>query len=189
MSRTFSTAAGLGRGGERVNSVKAIPVIVIVPVLLAAALFLPAAVSVQRDVPKKLFVTPPPFSEGIFPCSQCHAGMPVNPTPRNIEGMHQDIILKHMPGGWCFDCHNPSNRDTLRLANGKLVRFEESYNLCGQCHGIILREWKAGLHGKRTGMWNGEKQYFLCVHCHWPHDPRFKPIKPLPPPVKPSDIK
>ena len=62
-----------------------------------------------------------------------------------------------MPDGWCFDCHNPDNRDKLRLANGKLVKFEESYILCGQCHGTILREWKAGLHGKRTGMWNGDK--------------------------------
>jgi hypothetical protein len=143
----------------------------------------------ERDVPKKFLVPPPPFTEGIFPCSQCHAGMPANRTPRKLEGMHQNIDLKHMPGGWCFDCHNPNNRDTLRLANGKIVRFEESYNLCGQCHGTILREWKAGLHGKRTGMWNGEKQYRLCVHCHWPHDPRFKQIKPLPPPVNPSDIK
>ena len=148
-----------------------------------------SARQVEPDVPKKLLVAKPPFSEGIFPCSQCHAGMPANRTPRKLEGMHQDIELKHMPGGWCFDCHNPGNRDTLRLANGQIVRFEESYNLCGQCHGTILREWKAGLHGKRTGMWNGEKQYLLCVHCHWPHDPPFKQIKPLPPPTEPASIR
>ena len=142
----------------------------------------------EQDIPKKFFVPPPPFTPGIFPCSQCHQGMPVNKHPRKLS-FHENIALKHMPGGWCFDCHNPDNRDKLRLANGKLVSFEESYTLCGQCHGTILREWKAGLHGKRTGMWNGEKQYRLCVHCHWPHDPRFKPIKPLPPPVRPTDIK
>ncbi len=144
----------------------------------------------EQDIPKKFFVPPPPFSPGIFPCSQCHQGMPVNKHPRKLE-MHQEIAsnLKHMPGGWCFDCHNPDNRDKLRLANGKLISFEESYILCGQCHGTILREWKAGLHGKRTGMWNGDKQYRLCVHCHWPHEPRFKPIKPFPPPVRPTEIK
>lgn len=142
----------------------------------------------EQSIPKKLFVTKPPFSAGIFPCSQCHQGMPADKHPRKLT-FHENIVLKHMSDGWCFDCHNPDNRDKLRLANGKLVSFEESYNLCGQCHGTILREWKAGLHGKRTGMWNGEKQYYLCVHCHWPHDPVFKPIKPLPPPVRPTDIK
>ncbi len=146
-------------------------------------------VSAEEDIPKKFFVPPPPFTPGIFPCSQCHQGMPVNRKPRKLEQMHQDIILKHMPDGWCFDCHNPDNRDKLRLANGKLVSFEESYYLCGQCHGTVFRDWKVGLHGKRTGMWNGEKQYLLCVNCHWPHDPVFKPIQPMPPPVRPSDIK
>ena len=159
-------------------------------VVLIGSIFFPAiSESVEHEVQKKFLVPPPPFTPGIFPCSQCHQGMPANKTPRKLEAMHDNIFLKHMPGGWCFDCHNPDNRDRLRLANGKLIRFEESYNLCGQCHGTILREWKVGLHGKRTGMWNGEKQYLLCVHCHWPHDPEFKAITPLPPPVKPSDIK
>ncbi|MBI5026207.1 MAG: hypothetical protein HZC12_05675 [Nitrospirae bacterium] len=142
----------------------------------------------ERDIPK-FFVPPPPFSEGIFPCSQCHKYMPVNRKQRKLEQFHTDIVLKHMPGGWCFDCHNPDDRDKLRLANGKLVSFEESYYICGQCHGVVFRDWKTGLHGKRTGMWDGKKQYLLCVHCHWPHEPRFKPIQPLPPPVKPTDIK
>jgi len=158
-------------------------------VVLALASVAVVPVTAEEPVSKKLFVQPPPFTPGIFPCSQCHAGMEPNRTPRKLEGMHQDIVLKHMPGGWCFDCHNPANRDKLRLANGKLVGFDESYNLCGQCHGTILREWKAGLHGKRTGMWNGRKQYLLCVHCHWPHEPQFKQLKPLPPPVEPVNIR
>lgn len=151
--------------------------------------FAAASSATEHDFPSNFMIAPPPFTEGIYPCSQCHAGMPVNKTPRKLEGMHDNIVLNHMPGGWCFDCHNPANRDRLRLANGKLIKFEESYYLCGQCHGTILREWKAGLHGKRTGMWNGEKQYLLCVHCHWPHDPAFKAIEPMPPPVKPYDIR
>lgn len=142
----------------------------------------------EEEIEKKFFVPPPPFSEGIFPCSQCHQGMPVDRRPRKLEQMHQDIVMKHMPGGWCFECHNPDNRDKLRLANGKSVSFSESYKLCGQCHGTTIRDWKAGLHGKRTGRWNGEKQYRLCVHCHWPHEPRFRQLKPEPPPVKPDDI-
>ena len=78
----------------------------------------------EQEIPGKFFVTPPPFTPGIFPCSQCHQGMPANKHPRKLE-MHQEIAgeLKHMPDGWCFDCHNPDNRDKLRLANGKLVKF------------------------------------------------------------------
>ena len=56
----------------------------------------------EQDIAKKYFVPPPPFSPGIFPCSQCHQGMPVNKHPRKLDQMHQDITLKHMPGGWCF---------------------------------------------------------------------------------------
>ncbi len=134
-------------------------------------------------------VPPPPFSEGIFPCSECHADMEVNTTRRKLE-FHEDIELRHAEGQrWCLDCHSPDDRDKLRLVNGDLISFEKSYNLCGQCHGTIYRDWRAGVHGKRTGMWNGVKEYRLCVHCHNPHDPRFKPIKPMPPPVRPEDIK
>jgi len=139
-----------------------------------------------NDIPE-YFVPPPPFSEGIFPCSDCHADMLVNETPRELE-FHENIQLKHFDG-WCFSCHNPGDRDKLRLANGKLIPYEESYYLCGQCHGTIFRDWKAGVHGKRTGMWNGKKLYRLCPQCHWPHAPRFKPIKPLPPPIRPDDLK
>jgi formate-dependent nitrite reductase cytochrome c552 subunit len=26
----------------------------------------------------------------------------------------------------------------------------------------------------------------LCAHCHNPHDPKFKPLKPEPPPYRPA---
>ena len=140
----------------------------------------------------KYFVPPPPFSEDIFPCSECHEDMDVNPKRRMLEDEHVEIseMFNHASEQrWCLDCHNPDNRDVLRLANGDLVSFEESYYLCGQCHGTIFRDWKAGIHGKRTGEWNGRKQYRLCVHCHNPHSPKFKPIKPMPPPDNPLEIK
>jgi hypothetical protein len=156
---------------------------------LFCSLFLISSSGEAVEDIKRFFVPSPPFTPGIFPCSQCHQGMPVNNQPRKLEMMHTEIELKHLPGGWCFDCHNPSNKDKLRLANGKLIDFEESYYLCAQCHGVVFRDWKSGIHGKRTGMWNGDKQYMLCVHCHSPHNSAFKPFQPLPPPVNPSDIK
>ena len=134
-------------------------------------------------------VPPPPFSEGIFPCSDCHADMTPNPKRRELVEMHDDIVLEHAEGQrWCLDCHNLDDRDKLRLVSGELIPFTESYRLCGQCHGDKYRDWKVGIHGKRTGYWNGEKQYLLCANCHNPHSPRFKALKPLPPPVRPENL-
>ena len=132
-------------------------------------------------------VPPPPLSEDIFPCTECHADMEPDVERRVLEDMHDDIVLDHGPKErWCFDCHNVDDRDRLRLANGTLIGFDESYRLCGQCHGTIFRDWRQGIHGRRVGYWNGPKRYLLCANCHNPHAPKFRPIKPLPPPVRPE---
>jgi hypothetical protein len=134
-------------------------------------------------------VPPPPFSEGIFPCSDCHAqpDLPPNRTRRVLVDAHDEIALKHdEQHRWCLDCHDAADRDALHLASGDPVPFAQSYTLCGQCHGEKARDWRAGVHGRRTGFWNGRKEYLLCVHCHDPHAPRFKPLAPQPAPVRPS---
>lgn len=138
-----------------------------------------------------LFPVPaPPFSEGIFPCSQCHGEMEPNPERRPLEAMHSDIVLRHdEEHRWCLDCHDMKDRDHLRLASGSLVPFTESYRLCGQCHGTQFRDWRTGIHGKRTGFWSGPKRYLLCVNCHNPHSPHFAPLKPLPPPIRPQYLR
>ena len=131
---------------------------------------------------------PPPFTEGIFPCSQCHekAG---DPSPRQLA-FHDEIqagFHHGAPDRWCLECHDNGKRDYLHLINGKLVPFTRSYELCGQCHGDKYRDWKVGVHGKRTGMWNGKKTYYLCVNCHNPHNPRYKALEPEPPPIPPQE--
>lgn len=140
----------------------------------------------------EIAVSPPPFSdEYIFPCSSCHEFQEPNSTRRDLLDMHDEISREFnhdSENRWCLDCHDEVQRDSLRLASGKLLRFEESYKLCGQCHGDKLRDWKVGVHGKRSGEWNGQKHYLLCVHCHNPHSPKFKAIKPSPPPVRQEDI-
>lgn len=159
-------------------------------------------------------VPPPPFSKGVFPCSKCHEPTKDEAEIEELKESYQELpardevspedidpdlplhvqsvrtVLHHgPPERWCFDCHNPADRDTLRLANGKPVKFTESYLLCAQCHGTIFRDWKAGVHGRRSGFWNGKKRLLLCAHCHDPHSPRFKPLKPLPPPVAPAHLR
>ena len=161
----------------------------------------PAAAAKPGDLPTGIQAEPPPFTPGIFPCSQCHdrAG---DPKQRELA-FHDDVQgeLQHGPKSrWCLDCHDNARRDFLHLTNGELVPFTESYRLCGQCHGDKYRDWKKGIHGKRTGSWNGKKEYLLCAHCHDPHSPRFvlrplpddpdnpdgKDRKPAPPPVVPG---
>lgn len=132
-------------------------------------------------------VPPPPFSPGIYPCSACHGMMPANPTRRELA-FHTEIVLLHdQEHRWCLDCHDATNRDVLHLASGEAVPFEESYRLCGQCHGEKYRDWRAGVHGRRSGAWNGHKTYLLCAHCHNPHQPRFQPLKPEPAPIPPAE--
>jgi cbb3-type cytochrome oxidase subunit 3 len=150
-----------------------------------------AAKARAANAPEKQFAVPtPPFTPGIFPCSECHKEMKPNPKRRELKDEHTNIVLNHAQGQrWCLDCHDISNRDKLHLVGGEKIGFDESYRLCGQCHGDKYRDWKVGVHGKRTGMWNGEKQYLLCVHCHNPHDPGFKPLVPMPPPTRPENVK
>jgi hypothetical protein len=124
--------------------------------------------------------TTPPFSEGIFPCSGCHDGKEKVNTSRRDLGFHdeqQSVFAHDAEHRWCLDCHDARSRDMLHLTSGELVPFAESYRLCGQCHGDKLRDWRAGVHGKRIGNWDGPKTYFLCVNCHNPHTPLFKGVK------------
>ena len=163
---------------------------------LGAALLLLAASSVALraatapgpgKAEEQLEVPAPPFSEGIFPCSSCHADLTVNRERRVLSDFHTEIELRHdEQHRWCLDCHDAADRDWLHLASGERIPFEQSYLLCGQCHGEKLRDWRAGIHGRRTGDWNGHKKYLLCAHCHNPHRPRFAPLAPKPAPNPPA---
>jgi len=175
---------GCGGGGSAPDTAHATPGVGVASPLVATPAG-PAATPILVEVP------PPPFSEGIFPCSDCHAqpDLPPNRTRRVLVDAHDEIALKHdEQHRWCLDCHDAVDRDALHLASGDLVPFAQSYTLCGQCHGEKARDWRAGVHGRRTGAWNGRKEYLLCVHCHDPHAPRFKPLAPMAAPVRPERI-
>ncbi|MHB1311321.1 MAG: hypothetical protein ACYC3L_04815 [Gemmatimonadaceae bacterium] len=146
--------------------------------------------SVMKAKVTLIAVAPPPFSPDMFPCSACHGLTDkVDRVPHKVE-FHDTIVLKHdEKNRWCLDCHSAQHRDSLHLADGRLVAFTESYRLCGQCHGPTLRNWKAGEHGKRTGSWSSTKQYLLCPSCHNPHSPRFKPIHGREAPLRQEAIK
>ncbi len=139
----------------------------------------PATAAPPRGEGQLVQAEPPPFSEGIFPCSACHKDLPRNAERRELA-FHdeQQAVFDHdAEHRWCLDCHDLQNRDVLHLTSGAPVPFESSFLLCGQCHGDKLRDWRLGVHGKRVGQWNGAKTYFLCVNCHNPHSPRFKGVE------------
>jgi hypothetical protein len=130
----------------------------------------------------------------LHPCSDCHdEEWEVNPERRELDEPHDEIPGKFVnhdsENRWCLDCHSANQRDKLILLNGKLIEFSEYHRLCEQCHKRVYREWKMGVHGKRTGYWNSEKEYWQCTQCHNPHDPPFKPLKPEPAPRKPLKVR
>ena len=154
-----------------------------------------------------VFPVPPPLVyRELFPCQACHRkdlrGLSSqiyrgksylgkylrapDPRPRILVRMHRNINLKHGKWHWCLNCHSTDERNYLRLIKGELISFEESYLLCGQCHGTIYSDWRLGIHGRRVGQWNGKKLYLLCVHCHDPHSPKYRKIMSEDPPRPPS---
>ncbi len=163
---------------------------ILVPVLIASDLDRKEKPAEPDDKEELFAIAPPPFSEGIFPCSECHfEDDEVNRQPRVVD-FHDTVEFDHASESrWCLDCHDERNRDMLHLADGRLIPFEESYRLCGQCHAQQKKDWEAGDHGRRSGNWSGKKEYLLCAHCHDPHSPAFKPIKPMAPPIRQEDIK
>lgn len=124
------------------------------------------------------------IEEMVYPCSDCHEGDPGDPTPR--DRFFHEFTLDHLhadEGQWCMDCHDADNRDMLHLAGGQLISFDERERLCAQCHDEAWNDWRHGLHGLRTGFWNGPKHIRRCSNCHRAHDPSIRHIRPLPPPV------
>ena len=138
------------------------------------------------DIAPVLLPTPE-MESGYFPCSDCHEDEILNPTERILEDDHEDLELRHGKL-WCMHCHDLDQRDLLHLADQTPVEFDDSWQLCTQCHAKKLQDWRAGVHGKRTGHWSGPKEYRTCVVCHDPHSPRFKPMRPEPPPRRPEAI-
>lgn len=189
----------------KLRTKKQIRFLLISLICLVVSIEVPAEQKVQEG--QTVHPVPPPLvSRELFPCQVCHRkdlrGLSSqiywgrsylgkylrapDPRPRILVRMHRNINLKHGDWHWCLNCHSTDERNYLRLIKGELISFEESYLLCGQCHGTIYRDWKLGIHGRRVGQWNGKKLYLLCVHCHDPHSPKYRPIMSKDPPRPPS---
>lgn len=129
----------------------------------------------------------PEIDDEYLPCDDCHDDRLANRVVRELEDEHDEHELTH-GDLWCLHCHDTASEGSLHLADGSLIAFEDSWQLCTQCHAEKLPDWRAGVHGKRTGHWRGEKEYRTCVTCHEPHAPAFQPLAPKPPPKRPEEI-
>ena len=120
-----------------------------------------------------------------YPCSVCHAVLPPNPVPRQLNTPHPAALVHGNGRFWCLDCHTLNDRDHLHTLRGELVSFNDAYLVCGQCHFNRQKDWYFGAHGKRVANWQGPRQIYNCTHCHDPHNPTIKPREPQkPPPVR-----
>ncbi|HUJ44480.1 MAG TPA: cytochrome c3 family protein [Opitutaceae bacterium] len=129
-----------------------------------------------------------------FDCYACHdKGKP--PTLRFddhqnliIPREHSDIVMGHGEHGRnnnCFNCHNENNLELLQTRDGRVLKFQDSPQLCGSCHGPTYEDWEVGAHGRISGYWDRKLGPFKrqdCVNCHDPHSPTFQGRKPAPGP-------
>ncbi len=159
---------------------------------IAAILFffvLSSQAKAQTLNPEVVHMTPhaaPPEAEH---CQDCHF-------KRNNEFIlsknktslkHADHAGKHgRTEIACGSCHDRNNSNFLRTSADAPASFTNPSPVCKQCHEDRYRDWTHGLHGKRTGGWNLEKEQLHCINCHSPHSVRFKQMKAEPAPAKPK---
>ena len=101
---------------------------------------------------------------------------------------HKNIVMghgSHNRNNLCYNCHNEGNLETFQVRDGHELKFADSTQLCGSCHGPNYRDWEAGAHGRINGYWNttlGEAKKLACANCHNPHAPRIPTRNPAPGP-------
>lgn len=120
------------------------------------------------------------------PCSSCHEGTePLQGDPKEKGVFHEKIELKHGRNQHCFNCHNRKQPADFSNFDGSPIKLADVQLLCAKCHGTQFRDWNNGAHGRRTGHWDvakGGPKQTVCIACHDPHWPVFKPLKAAPAP-------
>ena len=129
-----------------------------------------------------------------LPCSTCHTDKPPNPATQSAEELdqfHKGLEYRH-GNLTCLSCHNPSNYNELRKADGTALKFQEVMQLCAQCHGTQARDYHNGSHGGMAGFWDlrkGARVRNNCIDCHDPHAPAYSAVMPVFPPRDRLDSK
>ena len=116
-----------------------------------------------------------------FACSECH-NEPLadlrNEQLKVGKKSHWNIEMQHASSKImnCTSCHSEGNMDELHSITGEPISFNNSYQLCSQCHQQEHKDWVGGAHGKRVGGLAKPVVKNTCTNCHNPHKPGF-PLK------------
>jgi predicted CXXCH cytochrome family protein len=117
-------------------------------------------------------------------CQLCHIKR-VNrevfiPKKNSTKSEHFEIIISH--GNLkksCNDCHDVNNSNYLFAP----ATFQNTTPLCARCHNERVVEWQNGLHGKKIGSWDKNKNIsYQCIDCHYSHSVSFKKMQANPGP-------
>lgn len=122
-------------------------------------------------------------------CSTCHATRSPNFENKSVADLnefHGSLAFAHGTVS-CLSCHNSTDYDALKLADGSRVEFTDVMSLCAQCHGQQMNDYQHGVHGGMNGYWDlsrGPQEKNNCIDCHNPHAPQFPKMRPT---FKPRD--
>lgn len=120
------------------------------------------------------------------PCKSCHEGTePLQGHPKEKGVFHEKIEIKHGRNQHCFNCHHRLQPADFADFDGAPIPLAKIELLCAKCHGTHYRDWGLGAHGRRSGAWDKAKdapKTEVCIACHNPHWPIFKPLKAAPAP-------
>lgn len=111
-------------------------------------------------------------------CSTCHSVRKPNHenvSSESLDEFHKGMTFNHGKIA-CYACHNPGDADTLRLADGTAVNYENVMTLCSQCHSRQATAFDHGAHGGMNGHWDltrGPQMKNNCIDCHDPHEPNY----------------
>ncbi|MCA9263470.1 MAG: hypothetical protein KDA60_06455 [Planctomycetales bacterium] len=139
----------------------------------------------RPDGPPMIELTEPdPLGRvGKVNCSTCHSVRAPNFENRqsaDLDEFHQGMEFVH-GDLTCYSCHNPTDSDTLRRADGAAVEYPDVMHLCAQCHGNEARDYRRGAHGGMNGYWDltrGGRVRNNCIDCHDPHAPAYPHMQP-----------
>ena len=111
-----------------------------------------------------------------YECTECHSKSLEKLQDESVgKKAHWNLTLVHANKNTmnCATCHDTNDMDNLKSLTGHKIDFNNSYNLCSQCHSKQFSDWKGGAHGKRIGSWAPPRASLTCVNCHNPHSPSF----------------